>query len=550
MAYDVILTTSIFGEIRIAEPMGPSFLAAVLRARGRKVLMLEPCCEGWTVEETTEVILRNPAPVVGISVHRDKNKPDVLRMLELLRAAGDQRFICLGGHGPTVGIPAEAEFDTLYSRPRYEELGRLADAFILGEGEVSFPALVDRVLEGADWRDLPGVAWVGPDGRMVVNPPPPKIADLDELPFMARDSLDWYIKRYGPPLPASISLGRGCRYRCAFCTVPAFESRQEGPGYRQRSVASVIEEIRHLHERYGVTEFNFEDDNLIGPGPGGQAKVSRLAEAIAGLGFPITFTLFCRPDAVERDLFRRLDAVGLRGVYLGVESVHEPDLAFFGKALTRKQVLEALDVLTELGFSARVGAERRIMLGYITWHPLSSLPQLRASLDFVRRYQAPPKLLRRSLRLYTGVRLKARLEELGLLDPSRPSGWRYRDPRLSGMEEAVDRYFKAVNRVRDRARTVEKAVERYGRGGPAAARLPEVRRELDRKCFDFFEQACAIVEGCGTEGAEADKVLAAWRDECLATLEKELETAGVRTLIDAALAEVGLPPAAEDLFRK
>ncbi|MCL6450401.1 MAG: radical SAM protein [Acetobacteraceae bacterium] len=406
------------------------------------------------------------------------------------------------------------------------------------------------MLSGADWRGLPGVAYLGSDGRFVINPPAPKVADLDGLPFMARDTLERYLKKYGPPLPASLEFGRGCTYRCTFCTVRSFEALQPGPHHRQRSVESVVAEIRWLHERYGITEFNFEDDNLVVPSRAGRDKLHRLAEALKSLGFPLSFTFFCRPDAVEPELFRHLTEAGLCGVYLGIESVYGPDLEFFNKGLTLEAVYRALGTLAGLGFSPAVGARRRLMLGYIMWHPLSSFEQLRTSIRFIREQRAPPKLARRALRLYTGIPVKARLERLGLLDPSRPSGWCYADPRLACLEAAVNRYFSAVNEVRDRVRTVEKAVERYGRSGPASAGMAPIREELDGRCLDFFEEACDVAEGLGSAGPTLEARVGELEAERLADLAQYLDRGGVSARLDAAFRELDLPPTALDLFRK
>jgi len=551
---EVILGSTIFSEVKIAEPMGVGFLTAVLRRRGRTVAVIEPSYQGWSVETTARTILDTPSRVLGLSVHRDKNKPEVLELLERLRKAGDDRFIVLGGHGPSVGVPCEGQFDTIYARPSYGELARYADALVIGEGEVAFPDLVDAVLAGNDWRDLPGLAFADGKGGLIQKPAGPKIADLDTLPFMSRDALEWYLDRYGPPLSASVQVGRGCLYRCSFCTVHRFEALQPGPPYRRRSAAGVLEEVRELHQRYGVDDFTFEDDNLVAPDPAGRQWMERFLDGIGDLGFRITFNLFCRPDAVEAALFARLKGAGLQGVYLGVESVWGPDLKFFRKGLTQRIVFGALDILRELGYSAAVGAELRLMFGYITWHPLSSFDQLRASLKFVDQWRAPPKLLRRALRLYTGAAIKDQLAREGLLDGSRPSGWRYRDPRLAAAHQAVDAFFGQATKIRDAVRTAEKAMRRRGLTGETAARLRRIRESLDRRCLDFVSEVCRLSDG--PEGAGLDGFgprLQAFLDEELRQLASSVEGEEVGRVVDSALEASGLPVTgllAPDLLRR
>jgi len=547
---DVVLTSSIYGEVKIAQPIGPCCLAAALRREGFDVKIVEPSVEGLSVEETAEAILSIPSRIVGVSVHRDSNKPDVLRLARILRQRAPERFLCAGGHGPSVAVGRERGYVTKYTRVTYEEIGRYLDAFVLGEGEETFPGLVRAVLAGEDWRRLPGAAYLRPGAGFQVNPAPPKIENLDEIPFMARDVLELYLDRYGPPVAASLNCGRGCLYDCAFCTVRRYEALQRGRVHRQRSVDSVIREIQLLHERYGVTEFNFEDDNFVVPSRRGTEKLRALCDAIEGLDFDISFTFFCRGDAVDRDLFTRLKRAGLTGVYLGIESVYGPDLEFLGKGISLRQVYDALDILLELGYSPEVGSPLRLMLGYITWHPLTCFEQLRTSSRFFRRYRCPPKLARRALRMYTGVPIKEKLEEMGLLDGSRDSGWRYRDPIFGELEASVNRFFAEVNRTRDRIRTVEKAADRYRRRPDAVPPdLHDVRRRLDALCLDYFDDLLDLAEERGADGRLEDAVRrferGRWEELAAYVAER-----GAGEKVDRALDALDLPPEALDLFRK
>jgi len=82
-----------------------------------------------------------------------------------------------------------------------------------------------------------------------------------------------------------------------------------------------------------------------------------------------------------------------------VESVHESDLQFFHKGLALSDIYRAIDTLISLGYSAEVGADLRLKIGFIPWHPLTTVQSLRDAVSFVKRYNMPPKLLRRRLLL-------------------------------------------------------------------------------------------------------------------------------------------------------
>lgn len=614
---DVIFLSSVFGQVKIAEPMGVSILTAHLRARGRDVTILEPSVAGWSVEETVGRVAATPAPIVGISVLRDKNVPDVRRFVSLLRDRCPERFLVMGGHGPSIsvaGIPDALHVGT-YLRsgltavpgpraqqasgagavvpaadlfrgplidpaltdrgkgpgdigdddaapagagaprasyydltPEYLRILRQVDVALLGESDTSLPDLVDRVLAGAGWRDLPGVAYVDEADVFRKSPLPPKLPDLDAVPFMARDVLRTYGEIYQRSVPASILSSRGCFYRCTFCSVVQYEKLQDGLRHRQRSNASLISEIRYLHETFGTADLNFEDDNFIVKNKAGIDKVHDLCDRLIALEFPVRFTFFCRADVVERDLFAHLRAAGLNGIYFGLESVYAGDLDFFHKGLSVEQMFTALDVLAGLGFSPAVDADLRIMLGYITWHPLTSFASLRASSDFIRRYCAPPKLLRRKLRVYAGTEVVSDVARLGLLDPDHTSGWRFQDSRLDNFDLMVDSLFQRVDKVRDSLRTLEKAAGSHGyrmdTGAFRAHRLDLDAFLCDR--FDSLVDAAAATDGPATESPAVRAVLAAAN----ADLDTYCERHDLHARIAAGYQACGFDLAATDLFRK
>ncbi len=607
---DVVFLSSMFAQVKIAEPMGVSILTAALRKEGITVRILEPSVRGLTIDEAIEEITAIGPPIVALSMLRDKHAQDVVEFTAKLRAALPGCFIVVGGHGPSIsvaGIPAgtnAAEFllgtapqhaaapevcstslpfleiDQITSRAivdpgltdrgkgpadieapwsrhmsssyfdltiEYLQILQQIDTYMIGESDAGLPRLVRRVLDGRPWLNLPGLAHLDEHGTLVKTPLPPKLVTLDDLPFMARDTLLEYRELYKNDIPASLLASRGCFYRCTFCSVVKYEHLQSGLNHRQRSNQNLIDEIRYLHGEYGVSKFNFEDDNFIVKNKRGVAKIHDLASRILDLGFNIEFTFFCRADVVQRDLFEHLSAAGLTGIYFGLESVFEGDLDFFHKGLSVNQMLRAMDTLAELGFSPGVEATRRIMLGYITWHPLTSFDSLRATSRFIRHYQAPPKLLRRKLRVYAGTEILDDVSRLGLLDWDHPDGWHFKDARVEGLDATVNKLFAAVNKRRDMLRTLEKAA-RSGYHDLPVGDLRRHRRHLDSFLVDSFDK---IVDACASSpgGAGSAQVDMTFRDS-LAAFERYMADHEVGKLLESGYQRCGFPDSAVDLYRK
>lgn len=58
---------------------------------------------------------------------------------------------------------------------------------------------------------------------------------------------------------ATVLSNRGCRAQCTFCSVRNFN----GPGVRQRTISSVVDELELLHNEYGVGHIMWLDDDLL-----------------------------------------------------------------------------------------------------------------------------------------------------------------------------------------------------------------------------------------------------------------------------------------------
>lgn len=106
-----------------------------------------------------------------------------------------------------------------------------ADQVLVGEGELTILDVVEGRITDKIIQYLPVI-----DLHAVPNP-------------------DYSVLK-APVKAADIMTSRGCPFRCSFCTT----SRMFAP-HRERSVDSVIAEIKHYHEL--VFEYmNFKDDNF------------------------------------------------------------------------------------------------------------------------------------------------------------------------------------------------------------------------------------------------------------------------------------------------
>lgn len=151
-------------------------------------------------------------------------------------------------------------------------------------------------------------------------------SDLDALAFPARQLVD--LKSYcaglsvGAGLSTTVHASRGCPFTCAYCVR---ELGDKARLYRPRSPESVLAELDHLDDQYGISRFVFTDD-IFG------LRKHWLAD-FCDLLRQRTYVLRCniRANTLHHHLLPQLYRAGMRVISFGFESADEAILASISK---------------------------------------------------------------------------------------------------------------------------------------------------------------------------------------------------------------------------
>jgi hopanoid biosynthesis associated radical SAM protein HpnJ len=270
--------------------------------------------------------LAQPAAMVPDSKLIDA-PPDDLSVEEVAPLAKQYELVIL--HTSTPSFPNDAKFA---ARLKQENSGVMVGMVGAHVGVSPLPSMnaapaVDWVAVGefdytcldvASRNPLPTVGGIAyRDGaRVELNPPRPKIENMDALPSVIevykRDlTIENYFIGYLQHPYVSLYTGRGCRSKCTFCLWPQTIG---GHHYRVRSADNVEAEMARAQKYFPqVREFFFDDDTFTDDLP----RAEEIARRLGRLGI----TWSCNAKAiVPRKTLEILRANGLRLLLVGYES--------------------------------------------------------------------------------------------------------------------------------------------------------------------------------------------------------------------------------------
>jgi anaerobic magnesium-protoporphyrin IX monomethyl ester cyclase len=207
-----------------------------------------------------------------------------------------------------------------------------ADYCVIGEGEESFAALVDRLDKGQSVAEVPGLAYRDGSG-MRIGPKAPPVR-LSSLPFPDLSVIDGHERMTLAPIETS----RGCPHGCRFCSVIAMFGRD----YRLRDIVAVADHISKLP----YSNLFFYDDNFTAlPG-----RTRSLMREMINRRIQAHWSAQVRADAVlDRGLLDLMYEAGCRILHIGFESVNDDTLKEFNKRLSVKQAVDAIRAIHERG---------------------------------------------------------------------------------------------------------------------------------------------------------------------------------------------------------
>jgi radical SAM superfamily enzyme YgiQ (UPF0313 family) len=310
-------------------PLGLACVATATQKSGHDVAMVD-----LMTEKDTQSVLRGAVEgfrpdMIGISVRNidDQNMENPRFLLDPVKefVAGcrslSKATIVLGGAGYSIFPESALSF-----------LG--ADMGIQGEGEVVFPALIERMERGASLSGLAGLYLPGQGLRGQRT----FAKNLDVLPLP--DPELWPLPSQKENLWMPVQTRRGCPLSCSYCSTGTIEGRV----IRRHSPEAIVQWISG-RRKAGVHQFYFVDNtfNL----PPSQAK--EICRKLIDLDLNIRWWSILYPKQVDKELVGLMARAGCEQVSMGFESGSERILKNMNKRFAPKEVRQISEMLSEHG---------------------------------------------------------------------------------------------------------------------------------------------------------------------------------------------------------
>jgi lipid biosynthesis B12-binding/radical SAM protein len=290
-------------------PIGIAHLTGVLMASGHTVRHIDILADDG-FEPLRRLLEEENFDVVGISIRNidtvDSSTPDsliadVATAIRYVRELSKAPVV-LGGPGFSIMPKVLLDF-------------MQADYGIVGEGEIAFPRLVDRLLAGEKVSEKLHSA---------------ALADYPDNQPVFTEKVSAYYTTHGGML--NVQSKRGCLQSCAYCSYPGIE----GNRMRYREPAMVVEEMERLvHDHHA--RYIFFTDGVFNDREG---HFRNVAQELIRRGNTTPWCAFFRPQHLSREDLRLLKRSGLRAMELGTDCSTDTTLAGLNKGFSFADVMQ------------------------------------------------------------------------------------------------------------------------------------------------------------------------------------------------------------------
>jgi radical SAM superfamily enzyme YgiQ (UPF0313 family) len=346
-------------EVSHRLPLGPLYaLAAAKRADPNSIKFIDLSLAPPDFSFNNEI--QNLSPdLVAVGIHSSASFPIACEIVSQAKSFNQDIITLAGGMFPS------GQYQLCFSKSKF-------DYVLKGEVDDSLTIFINHI-QNQKPLSVPGlVCKVDPsDSNTTLSYP-----DLNILPRIPDTDFD--ISQYSliDPLVSStgktmnISSARGCPHKCAFCCYSVVGNRKR----RIRNANLLINDIHSLAAEYGISQFNFVDDDFLCS----KDRAIKFSNVLSHNNF--LWRCQSRTDSFSpdnlKDLAKRIYKAGCRLISFGIESGDPYLLRKINKPLDLDWARYVCRTLIDVGIAIRA----YIMVGL----PYQTLKSVEKTVKYLR----------------------------------------------------------------------------------------------------------------------------------------------------------------------